>query len=339
MIRVRIKGAHDVRVYEEDDILKPGEEEVVLSTVSNGICGSDMHRYIGSFEIMHVDWLTGHEVGGYIKEVNSKKHPELKKGMKVAVNPEFGCGSCQYCREGRQDLCEQMDFYGTMGEEIIIPADSIVPLPEDFDMRYSGMIEPAAVAARATEGLVGKNVIIIGTGSIGILQQQILTSGKGKVITLDRSDYSLEMSKRYGKCLTVKMDDVNEVMARIKEYIGEERIDCVIDNVCNDQTIAFAVEAVKRGGEVRMVGVNLGKVSFKYTDVLFKQVVLRPIHIYTKEHYELVNQYIADGVFDFAPMVSRFFALRDADKAFEYKHSVQSTKVILLTRDEDLPNE
>ena len=86
-----------------------------------------------------------------------------------------------------------------------------------------------------------------------------------------------------------------------------------------------------------MVGVNLGRLSFKYTDVLFRQILLRPCHIYTNKHFYMVKDLIRRGVFDFESIVSKFFALRDADKAFEYKATQPSTKVVLLTNDEDMP--
>ena len=337
MIRVRIKGAHDVRVTDEEEVLHPGEEQAVIATISNGICGSDMHRYKGTFEIMHPDWLTGHEVGGYIKEICSSKRPELKPGMKVAVNPEFGCGTCVYCRNGLKDLCDKMDFYGTMGDEIIVPVESLIPLDKDFDMRYSGIIEPAAVAVRATEGLPGKNVAIIGAGSIGVLQQQILMAGGGKVIVLDTSDYSVHVAESIGASKVIKLSDSAQAAEEIRSFMAGDQIDCVLDNVCIDSTIALAIDVVKHGGEIRMVGVNLGRLSFHYTDVLFRQIVLRPSHIYTKEHFDKVNELVRQGVFHFEKIVSKFFPLREADKAFAFKATQPSTKVLLLTRDEDIP--
>ena len=330
MIKVKIKGAHDIVVSNDNDNLVAGEEQAVIKTISNGICGSDMHRYSGKQKIEKPDNITGHEFGGIIKEVNSRKRPELTAGMKVTVNPVTGCGKCIYCEGGRKDLCDKLDFLGGMAEEVVVPVDNIIPLGSDFDMNYSSMLEPAAVAEHAAENLKGKNIIIIGVGTIGLIEQQIAAGCDNNVMTIDISEFNLDMSRKLGSAFALKYSEVDEMLNKVRTFFKDENVDCVIDNVSADSTIDFSIRAVKHGGEVRMIGVNWGSLKFKFMTVLLGQIVLRPIHIYTDKHFTTAIEHIKNGIIRLQPLVTKVFSLSEAKEAFEFKYSQPSVKVLLL---------
>lgn len=332
MINVRIKGKGDVRIYRDDAPFMANGNEVIIKTISNGICGSDMHRYGGKLPIVHPEALTGHEVGGVITGFGKLYTGELNTGMNVVVNPVIGCGRCIYCQSGRKDLCDQLDFLGTMGEEIVVPAENVIPISGSFQMKYSGMIEPAAVAVKSVEGLEGRNVLIIGCGSIGLLQQQILRAFGGRTDTCDVSVYACGRSRALKANHVFEYTSEDETVETIRRTLGnDDAVDCVIDNVCSDETIRFASRVVKHGGEIRLLGVNTKAVTIDYNSMLMWQITLVTKHIYSDEHFFKALEYAERGIFQFEEIVTRIFPLEQADQAFAYKEKIPSTKVLLLT--------
>ncbi|GAI79114.1 unnamed protein product, partial [marine sediment metagenome] len=164
-------------------------------------CGSEMHIYKGVSPYLKPSAekpvVPGHEFGGIIKSINIGKQCDFKPGMKVVVYIALNCGNCFYCLNGMDHLCENQKFIdgweidGGMREETTIPLDNLVELPSSFDLLYSTMIEPTAVAVHAVDKINDSKVLIIGSGLIGLLILKVAKLNNNRVIALDIDDYAL----------------------------------------------------------------------------------------------------------------------------------------------------
>ena len=131
----------------------PGEEEVVLRIDAVGICGSDMHAYHGHDPRRKPGLVLGHEFAGTVVETRSSL---FAKGARVTGNPLITCGYCDYCVQGRNNLCSNrtmvgMTRPGAFAEYMSIPASCLISLPDDMSADIAALTEPAATALHAVD--------------------------------------------------------------------------------------------------------------------------------------------------------------------------------------------
>jgi 2-desacetyl-2-hydroxyethyl bacteriochlorophyllide A dehydrogenase len=326
MFQVKLKAPFKIE-YDEGEPPVTREGEAIVSVASNGICGSDMHRYRGHEPIRKPNEVAGHEFAGTIKEIRGSA-PALRPGMKVAVNPSVNCGSCFYCAHGDAYLCENQVFVNGMTEEVAVPLPNLVPLGDSFDLLLAPLIEPAAVAVHAVGRISRSTVLIIGLGTVGLLAQQVCLANGNTVVTTDPADQSIALSRKLGAECAVNAG-LPDRMRIIEKSLGDRRIDYVVDNVCTEETVNFAASAVKKGGEVIVIGVCNVNLSIDYRTILLREVDLQASYLYTHDDFLKAAALVTSGRIETRPLVSKVFPLRSAREAFAYKHAVPSVKVVL----------
>ena len=196
------------------EIPKPtaGKGNVVVSLEYVGICGSDVHYYhsgkCGAYEVdMSQDYMLGHETAGTVVEVGEGV-TTLKVGDRVCLEPGITDGTCEFCKEGKYNLCPDVQFLATppvagCNEEFIeFPADYCFKLPENVSTKEGALIEPLSVgfhAANQGDVQVGESVLILGAGTIGMTTLlSCKAHGAGKIIVADLIDAKLEIAKQIG---------------------------------------------------------------------------------------------------------------------------------------------
>ena len=196
MLAAICHGKKDLRVEERADrALAP--EEVRVAVAFGGICGSDMHYFhrgsVGD-NVVREPMVLGHEISGTVVECGAgveELNPGLKPGMRAALDPSRPCLTCSQCRAGRMNLCEDMFFLGSAGrfphvqggfaQHLILRADQIIPVPEDTDLLKLSVAEPLSVGLHAVAragSLMGKRVLVTGSGPIGLLTARCAISSQ-----------------------------------------------------------------------------------------------------------------------------------------------------------------
>lgn len=158
--------------------------EVVLKIDAVGICGSDMHAYHGHDPRRKPGLVLGHEFCGTILHSKSARYAQ---GTRVTGNPLITCGICDYCVQGRNNLCSNrtmvgMTRPGAFAEFMSIPASSLIDMPQDMSAIHAALTEPAATALHAVNmsmkamarPLPENRTLIIGGGAIGMLAALLL---------------------------------------------------------------------------------------------------------------------------------------------------------------------
>ncbi|GIP30952.1 zinc-binding dehydrogenase [Paenibacillus sp. J2TS4] len=332
MLQVKLEA---IRKVVCEDIPKPEakESEAVVQVAAVGICGSDMHVYVGKNPVLQPPRVQGHEFGGIIKSINGDAG-NLKVGMKVAVNPVINCKKCYYCTNGMEFMCEDGQVViggqipGGMAEEIAVPLRNLVPLDEAFPLLHTAMIEPTAVAMHTADDLRNATVLIIGLGPIGLLCQQVCQLNGNSVIGVDISAHSLACSKQMGATFTVNSGE-SDFKDQIRQFLGDKKIDVVIDSVCNETTLKLAVDIVRKCGKIKMVGIPHKNFEVDVLGILLNEIELASSYLYSDEEFLRAARYISANKIDVEPMISKVFPLVQAQEAYEYKLNEPSLKVVL----------
>jgi threonine dehydrogenase-like Zn-dependent dehydrogenase len=236
------------RVVEVDEA--PGRGERITMGVV-GICASDLN-----YLAMGTERILGHELAGTRGD-----------GTPVSVEGLFGCGECEYCLGGRNNLCEQSPRMalgimqdGGMVEEFRVPSEKLVELPKGLDLASASLVEPASVAwhgVRLGGTSPEKRVAIVGGGSIG----QLAAAGAQ---AQGAGDVALEA--RYAH--------QHEIRERLGVAEPEGLYDVVIEAAGSASSIARCVELAKPGATVVVLGVVRGPLEVPFPLLLTKEIRL-----------------------------------------------------------------
>ena len=234
------------------------EGDVVLKIESVGICGSDMHAYHGHDPRRKPGLVLGHEFAGLVEESSS---PLFSKGQRVTGNPLITCGRCEYCLQGRDNLCANrtmvgMTRPGAFAQYMSIPASSLIAIPEELSLDAAALTEPAATAVHAINlsmhalqrPIQECRVLILGGGAIGMLSALLLKHYGVDGITV------AEINPLRRKAIVSHVGC--KVLNPLDEKISENAFEFVMDCVGAAATRNSALSAIKPGGVIMHVGLQ-----------------------------------------------------------------------------------
>lgn len=197
----------------ELDIPQINEKEVLIRVRACGICGSDISYYYGHSPLDTPDGkgplVLGHEIAGEIAEIGAyaKAHSSFQVGDRVALNPVQTCNACTHCKKAEFNLCSDQRTVGTavnggFAEYTKIEYTNLFKLKDDVSFATGALTEPFACAAYGMKNLdvqMGDDVVIIGSGTIGLMMvQSAKRRGAGRLILVGIEDWQLEQGKKLG---------------------------------------------------------------------------------------------------------------------------------------------
>jgi L-idonate 5-dehydrogenase len=337
-----LHGPEDLRMVERPlEPLATGMVRVRFG--AGGICGSDMHYFrharTGDF-VVTSPLVLGHEVAGEIVEIAGAA-PGLAAGDHVAVNPSRWCGHCARCREGRENLCENIYFMGSASKTPHMqggfaslfdatPAQC-VKVPRDLPFAAAALAEPLAVCLHAVARagpLDGQKIVLFGAGPIGLLTMLAAKlAGAAEVAVIDIAAAPLAFASRLGADRVV---DVSASDAALKSLAAERGFDVAFEISGTPAGLGSAIGSVRRGGTVVQVG-NLpgGQIAAPGNAVMAKELDLKGSFRFAQEFSRAVAL-IVGGEVDVLRLVTAERPLGDAPNAFRLAlDRSQSVKVIL----------
>jgi (R,R)-butanediol dehydrogenase/meso-butanediol dehydrogenase/diacetyl reductase len=319
-------GAGDVRVVDVED-RAPGLGEAAISVAYCGICGSDLHEFTGGpFAIPVTEphpasgktapVVLGHEFCGTVVEVGPGVSG-LAPGDRVAVEPNYRCGTCRRCASGEYNICRHFGFAGLMGdggmaERAVVPAYMLHRLPGAVSLEQAAVFEPAAVALHALRRAgvrPGETLAVVGLGPIGLLVVMLAARlGAGRVIATDLSPARLELARALGATDVVPAEPRDAVPHLIREAAGGEGADVAFEVVGSGGTLRTCLEATRKGGRVVLVGLagTVGVDAFAMVNN--EQSIIASVG-YRDAYPELIR-WAADGL-DLTAIVTSTIALAD----------------------------
>lgn len=307
--------------------------EVVLRIDAVGICGSDMHAYHGHDPRRQPGLVLGHEFAGTIVET---RVPHLPVGLRVTGNPLITCGRCDYCLQGRDNLCADrtmvgMTRPGAFAEYMSIPAASIVEIPQQMPATHAAMTEPAATALHAlnlsmralARPLPETRTLVIGGGAIGLLSALLLRSyGCRDVQMAEVNALRRESAQTHAGCRA--FDPTTAEMP-------SNHFDFVLDAVGAKATRTLAMAAVKPGGVIMHIGLQDWASEIDMRKLTLAEIALLGTYTYSMADMRATVAALHTGAFgDLRWAQTR--PLADGGRAFAELDQgvIGSSKVILL---------
>ena len=307
--------------------------DVILKIDAVGICGSDMHAYHGHDPRRKPGLVLGHEFCGTVAQSLA---PAYSPGMRVTGNPLITCGVCDYCVQGRNNLCSNrtmvgMTRPGAFAQFMSIPAKSLIDMPQDMSAVHAALTEPAATALHAinmsmkamARPLPENRTLVIGGGAIGMLAALLL--------------------KHYG-CSDIVLAETNPLRrASIEQHAGaqtydprestptENGFDYVIDAVGSKATRVTALQAIRPGGVVMHIGLQDWASEIDMRKLTLAEITLMGTYTYTTADLRATVKLLYAGAFgdlswvETMPLASGAKAFSDLDSG-----KLASAKVVLL---------
>jgi alcohol dehydrogenase len=293
----------------------PGE--VVLKIEAVGICGSDMHAWHGHDPRRKPGLVLGHE---FVGSIVASQAAGFERGTRWTGNPLIVCGRCEYCVQGRNNLCANrtmvgMTRPGAYAEYMSLPAASLIAMPQDMPSLSAALTEPAATAWHAlnlsmrvlARPLHECRVLVIGGGAIGMLSALLLKHLGAATLTLTE----LNPLRRAAALRAIGCDAVDPRT----EPLAEASFDYVIDAVGAKATRAQAFAAVKPGGVIMHVGLQDWASEIDMRKLTLAEVTLLGTYTYTTADLRATVDALSRGVFgDLSWVEAR--SLADGAQAF-----------------------
>lgn len=315
--------------FEEREIPKPKDNEVLVKLEYVGICGSDLHYYetgaIGDY-IVEPPFVLGHEPGGVVVEVG-KNVSHLKVGDRVALEPGKTCGHCEFCKEGKYNLCPDVVFFatppvdGVFQEYVAHEAELCFKLPENVSTLEGALIEPLAVGFHAAiqgDAHLGQKAVVMGAGCIGLVSMMALKArGVSEVIVVDIMDKRLEKAMELGASAVIN-GTKESVEERIKELTKGKGADLVIETAGTEITTRQAIHIAKKGSNIVLVGYSKsGEMTLPMSLVLDKELTFKTVFRY-RHIYPMAIEAVAAGKVNLKRIVTNVFSLDEAQEAMDY---------------------
>jgi 2-desacetyl-2-hydroxyethyl bacteriochlorophyllide A dehydrogenase len=323
---------------ETTEVPVPGPDEVLVRTLMAGVCGSDVHAAHGRHPFVGLPYRPGHEVVGVVETTGSAV-TGVAPGQRVIVQPFLPCWTCKMCTSGRQNLCENLQFFGCgypqggMADKFTLPADRLFPVPDDLGDAAAALIEPLATpvhAVRLAGDVAGRSVAILGAGTIGLFTLAVLRAhGAGKIVSTDPNPGKRERAAALGADVTIDAR-TPDVAGQVRAALGGSAdvvFDCVAIQSSMDQAIAIA----DKGGTVVVVGVPASDVTVPLPIVQDHQIRIQGSATYLPEDYRESTDLLSRGAVKTADFVTATRPLAQVAEAFELASSGQHVKVLVTT--------
>ena len=325
-------GVFDGNQIKLIDIPKPQltkEDDILIEIKSSGICGSDLRILFGETEPHTLP--IGHELSGIVKEVNSSKYEHMI-GKKVAVDTVSAgkaCDSCKHCLNGFYTYCldKDLDTGGSYAEYITRRAKGCFTLNEEMTFNEGALIEPLAVAVQAFRKLLpvaGDNLIILGSGTIGLMCLYMASQMNfNQIIITGKYKHQKDMARYLGADHVLDYDDPN-LYDFVKDHTNGLGLDLAIETVgaysSQIQTLTDAVHITKKGGKIGIVGGFRVPVEFDFlVPYMNGQSLIFPICynlIDGKHDFEIAIDLFNKNKVDLSKLITRVFKFSEIESAF-----------------------
>ena len=303
---------------EEADPLPVGPDEVRVDVRAVGVCGSDVHGYAGVNSRRVPGMVMGHEAVGSVSEVGERVEG-LPLGTPVTINPLTGCGECELCLDGSENICERRKIYGctlelpgAYADSIVVRASNVVPYDGPAPLEWGALVEPLAVGARAARWVSdvaeGRDVLVVGGGPIGLgAALSARRRGARRVVVSEPLAHRREIAER------LEFETVDPAGEELPRSAFPVALECV----GHSATLAAALNAVPPKGLVVFVGLAEETIDLPTTPLMVGERRIVGSAAYTMADFRETAAWIAAGDDDLSPLIEERVDLDGLPGVFE----------------------
>lgn len=317
-------------------------DEVLIKVMAVGICGSDLHYYthgrIGKY-VVEKPIILGHECSGDVAAVGADV-TGFKVGDRVAVEPGVTCGRCEACKEGRYNLCPDVQFLatppvdGAFVQYIKIRQDFVFRIPDSLSYEEAALIEPFSVgihAAARSKLTPGSTIAIMGMGPVGLMAVVAAKAyGAAEIIVTDLEPLRLDAAKKLGAdhVINVAEQDALEEIQRLTDGRG---VDVAWETAGNPKALQTALGSLRRGGKLAVVGLPAqDEIPLNVPFIADNEVDIYGIFRYANTYPKGIR-FLESGIADVMTLVTDRYSLQDTQEAMEraLNHKSECLKVVV----------
>src|SRR5271154_199365 len=310
---------------------KPGRGEVLVQVAACGICGSDVHGYDGSSGRRIPPIVMGHEAAGRIAAVGQNV-TAFAEGDRVTFDSTIYCGACKHCLRGHINLCDHRQVLGVscgdyrragaFAEYVVVPARIVHRLPDQLSFTEAAMLEAVGVAlppVAVPQVPADSTALVIGAGMIGLLILQALrATGCSRVFVADLDDSRLKMAKELGA--TTALSSKTDLVPQVLQLTNGNGVDVVLEAVGRNETVNAAIDCVRKGGTITLVGNISPEVKLPLQKVVSRQIRLQGSCASAGEYPQAI-QLLASGAIRVKPLITAIAPLAEGAMWFERLHA------------------
>ena len=307
----------------------PGPGEVALDVHAAGICGTDLHIWLGEYDSVPPVTM-GHEVCGTVAGLGEGVDDSWL-GARVAVETFFStCGTCAYCRAGRLSVCEQRRSIGThvdggFAPRLVVPERNLHRVPDGMPDAAAALAEPLACVCNSllepSRIRHTDEVLVIGPGAIGLIAAQVAASCNARRVTVrgtERDGARLALAEQLG----------------FETSVGgaAPEADVVVECSGAGAGIADALRAARRRGRIVQMGLRGADVTIPYDLICFHELTVSAGFASNPASWRQATVLLHAGAVVLSPLVTEVVPLRDWRRAFEASRAGEGVKYVLDPR-------
>ena len=322
-------GIKDLRLLDVDEPeVGPGQLKIAVTYC--GICGSDLHEYLGGpagrpldsphpQTGIHGTTTMGHENVGTVTALGEDV-AGFEIGHRVVVEALRGCGECSSCRDGFPNVCRILDIVGAssdggMAPYLVVPADLCHVVPDGISDEVAALTEPLAVGIHAVaKGNVraGDDVVVFGAGPIGLMTIIALrVAGVRQLIVAEPNALRRASAERAGADVVLDPAAV-DIVAEVLERTGGRGADVSLDAAGVDASFAASYSVIRRGGTFVSLAAWERPTEFNPMVLLATEATITGALGYGPRDFPFALQLLADRLPDLEWMVTAIVSLDDA---------------------------
>ena len=321
MRAVVFQGADKPLQVSEIPVPAPGPGQLLLKVEACGICGSDLHAF--QHGLPPVGMVFGHEFAGTVAAVGAGAEQDWKRGDRATSIGALFCGTCDACRRGRPDCCEQPGLIGfttngAYAEYVITQAAASIKLPEGLSSSRGALVEPLAVGLAAYRDArlnLGGNVLVIGAGVIGIaVVKWARFFGAGHVGISDLEAARLVRARVAGATVEINARECADPVAAFRKATGSAP-DAIVECV-GRPILQKLIEASPPGAHIVAVGATMEPEPIVSVVAAQKKLRLTFSFGYTLDDFQFIVRMIDEERMSVDGLVTRSVSLDEVPEAF-----------------------
>jgi L-iditol 2-dehydrogenase len=303
---------------------------VVVKVYASQVCSTDLHMWQRGHPALRCPRILGHEIGGVVAEV-AKGVEGVNMGDKIQVYPGISCGTCRFCRGGRENLCASIRILGFsvdggFGQYLALPEQAISqgclnPVPPDLALAEAAMAEPLACCLNGLDKVElrqGETVVILGAGPVGCLFSMVAKQqGSGKVILVEQDPSRRTLSQQATADTVLNSTEV-DVIEAVKDLTNGRGAQVVVTCFREAPLVYPLLELTAPGGRVLMfsgISAEKGVVPTDLNTVHYRELALIGAYGCTSIQCQRALDLMADGL-DVSWLISQKVTLHDLEESF-----------------------
>lgn len=337
-------GMNDLKV-KEAEVPSINDQEILIKVKAAAICGTDIRMFKNGYKNVSEEnpLILGHEVSGVVEEVGESVK-NYKKGMRVAIAPNMGCGVCDRCVSGNTHLCEEYEAFGInldggFAEYLKVPAyavnqGNLVELEKEISFEEAALVEPLSCVFNGQSRVniqMGETVLIVGAGPIGIMHAFLAKiQGAAKVFVNDLSNDRLSLCKELDSTIiTVTSDELKEKIMAETKGLG---VDVSIIAAPSPEAQSAAIELMNMNGRVLFFGgvpKDRENVLLNSNTIHYKQLAVHGSARASLIQYRTSLSLVSNGLIPMEKLISNRFKLEDIQEAFKKAADANGLKNVI----------